>query len=128
MLNENNTIANLKHCYNKNNQSSLFATSPRYTIHCTHNPSVKYVIKHLSSLQVPSRRCQSQTRSHGPRKLRRVPRYIHITCNNGRSPPTRHYVYHNYMATSNIHVNLPPTSSNITSRSPSRQLPPQGHI
>jgi len=35
MLNENDTIAKLKHYYNKYNRSSLFTTSPRYTVHTT---------------------------------------------------------------------------------------------
>ena len=59
-----------------------------------------------------------------PKKTLTCPSYPHITCNNGRSPPTTQYVYHNSMATPNIHVNVPPTSS----RSPFPQIPPQGHL
>ena len=57
MLNENDTLAKLKHCYNKYNHSSLFTTSPS-ALYTQPVNKVRY------KTQVPHD--QSQTRSHGP--------------------------------------------------------------
>ena len=83
MLNENDTLAKLKHCYNKYNHSSPFTTSPSalYT-----QPVNKVRYKTLI-LQTGSPR--PITNEVTWPKCLRCP---YLTCNNGRSPPTRQYV------------------------------------